>query len=434
MKTKSTIVASMFAGLFPALAPAADPAWFSLLGSNPVLQDSMRRQLSSEIKAVAALPDPTQYPADENWQPRADACSAFVNIYKLSGDMQYAGYARQIADWLLASNDYLVAHADPSFSYLGWGPQVRTGYYKCSDVGSYHADDAWDTGAALRCLLKYSEIDPAGPSSIYRQRATQILDKWPYLDHASYDGNPATPQLAADASPFAVAGMRWYMKSNEVCENRYVKNTNIQMGEQYFRAYRLTQNPNYLQAGMKVLDSQLWDIVSHGNFAYDSFMIYDDQSDPSYADMVNHNEPGKVVHTDPGQPDDTIRCKYPDQDSSCWNHLGFEAFDMYLVQQLTRNLDSSLFPVPGTADTLAQALAQTMSAYRASFFGNTSQFIWDANFDSPTHVTAYNCAQRFAADPSYLSECIAALNHKPSGSTIFYSLVPDGMFTDGPAH
>jgi hypothetical protein len=50
--------------------------------------------------------------------------------------MQYAGYARQIADWLLASNDYLVPHADPSISCLGWGPQVRTGYYKCSDVGS----------------------------------------------------------------------------------------------------------------------------------------------------------------------------------------------------------------------------------------------------------------------------------------------------------
>ena len=63
-----------------------------------------------------------------------------------------------------------------------------------------------------------------------------------------------------------------------------------------------------------------------------------------------------------------------------------------------------------------------------------------------THIIAYNCAQRFSPDPgpdpsvSNMSECVAAVTNLTSassapttGGTIFYSLVPDGIFTQGPA-
>ncbi len=411
-------------GQIGADAPALNPNWMDLLGPDPTFKTNMTKYLKSENNVK--LPDPTQYPQTESWEPMASACSAFVNIYRISGDPQYRDQARRIADWLVASNDYLVANRDPNIPYLGWGPQSRTGYYNCSTVDNFHADDLWDTAASLRCLLKYSEVDPAGANSTYLQRAQSIIDAWPYVDHASADGNPNTPGLANDG-PYAAAGLRWYMKSNEPCENRYVKNTNIAMGEQLFRIYGLTGDPKYLDAATRVLATQIWDILQRQNLAYSSYMIYLDLSDPSYARMARDNE-SKIVHTDRGQPDDMLMCG--PQDSSCWNHLGYEGFAMAVIQQLIQGLDPALFPVPGTVADIAATIDSTMSTYRQSAFGNTAQFDWTwpaSGFESNTHITAYNCAQRFSPDPVYYSECVNALDHQNSGGTIFYSLVPDAI-------
>jgi len=105
---------------------------------------------------------------------------------------------------------------------------MRNGYFQCGNVGGYHADDLWDTASVLRCLLKVAEVDAEPAKSPYFERAKHIIDEWPYIDHAP------------DDSTYGRAGLRWYRKSNEPCENRYVKNTNIEMGEQLFRMYRLT--------------------------------------------------------------------------------------------------------------------------------------------------------------------------------------------------
>ena len=405
-------------------AQSPDPNWMSLLGSDPVFTSNMQRYLKTEINVK--LPDPTTYPATESWVPMADTCSAFVNIYRLSGDSKYRDQALRIADWLVASNDYLVANRDPGIPYLGWGPQSRTGYFKCSTVDNFHADDLWDTAGALRCLLKVSEIDPAGVGSPYLQRAKNIIDNWRYVDHSSNDGNPATPGLVNDG-PYAAAGLRWYMKSNEPCEDRYVKNTNIVMGEMLFRLYSLTSDPNYLYAATNVMHTQIWDILTHSNLAYSSYMIYLDNSDPVYAAMAKQNE-SKIAHTDPGQPDDRLMCGA--KDSSSWNHLGFEGLVMATIQQLIQGLDPSLFPVPSTFQDVAAAVDATMGAYRQSAFGNTAMFDWTwpaSGFETSTYITAANCAQRFSPNPVYYSECVNALNQKNSGGTIFYSLVPDSI-------
>src|SRR6266851_5363541 len=42
-----------------------------------------------------------------------------------------------------------------------------------------------------RCLLKLSEVDSNGTASPYFQRAKQIADSWPYVDHSFGDRNPA---------------------------------------------------------------------------------------------------------------------------------------------------------------------------------------------------------------------------------------------------
>jgi hypothetical protein len=433
----------------PVPAVAADPAWFSLLGSDPVFQDRMRALLRSQASAVDRLtmPDPTVDPLLQDphgvWQSMADALSAYVNIYKISGDQSYAVQAKRIADWFVAWNDYLVAHRDPTIPYLGWGVATREGYYNrtCAAgqgftvlnsrgdylVDHFRADEAWDSAAAVRGLIKYSEIDPDGTASVHFQHARSILDNWPVSDHASNDGNPFTPDLVNDG-PYAAAGLRWVKKSNEPCEIRYVKNTTIVMGEQFFRAYALTQEPRYLQAGIVILNAQLWDVVTHLNFGYNSYMTRVDRSNDVYGRITQDDELNKIDHL----PDGSIVCKAANV--SCWNHLGFEGYDMYLMQQLTKGLPSNVFPVPGTQADLGQAISQTITTWRTSQFGDPDRYPWTnpPAGASPTHVTAYNCALRFSDDASYLNACVTALGHAPSGSTVFYSLVPDTIVNQLP--
>ena len=467
---RQTLFGSMLFLMLGAFAPAMaqmPPAacghpqnlsWIqTFFGDNPTIQNSLQSNLSSQKKRLcgSTTSAPLSFPPDppnQPWEEVADDLSGFVNIYKLSGNPDYKDLAQFAADWLLAWNDYLVANRDPSIPYLGWHVENRTGYFNLTcaadhnftinlnpqgnpdgtyTVDHWRADEAWDTAAAVRGLLKYSEIDPAQTGSAYFQRAQKILDNWSVRDHASNDGNPGTPGLVNDG-PYAAAGMRWFAKSNEPCEIRYVKNTNIVMGEQLFRVYKLTLDAKYLQAGTKVLQSQLWEILTHRNFGYDGFMIYVNKSDPIYDVIAQDRDLHKVIHTDPGQSDDTILCKNPSGDSSCWNHLGFEAYDLYQIQQLIYDLAAGVFPVPDTQLAVADALDKTMTVYRGSIFGSTATFPWDTT-ESKTHITAYNCAQRFSTDPSFWNECVSALQHSPSGGTIFYSLAPDGIFTQGPA-
>lgn len=429
-------------------AAAADPSWFSLLGSDPAFQDRMRALLPSMARAVGnlTLPDPNVDPGSQdphgNWQTTADVAAGYVNIFRISGDQSYAGLAGQVADWFVAWNDYLIANRDPTIPYLGWGVLTRRGFYNSAcaadhgfpvvntrgdyDVDQFRADEAWDSAAAVRALIKYSEIIPNGAGSTYFQHARAILDNWPVSDHASNDGNPFTPDLVNDG-PYAAAGLRWLAKSNEPCEIRYVKNTDIVMGEQFFRAYRLAQDPKYLQAGILVLNAQLWDIVTHLNFGYNSFMTRIDRSSDVYTRATQDDDRNKVDHN----PDGSIVCRDTGVTGnvSCWNHVGFEGYDMYLIQQLTNDLPASVFPVPGTQADLARAIKQTVDTWRTSVFGDPNNYPWDnpPSGASPTHVTAYNCARRFSDDSSssFLNACVTALSHGPGGGTIFYSLVPD---------
>ena len=380
------------------LAQSSD--WKRRLGEDPIYAATLDRYRKSAERTVAQLSDPAQPPARDNWQPAADTCSALVNVYRLSGDRAALGQARQIADWLVRSDDYLVAHRDPQLPYLGWGPETRTGYFACADVSHYHADDLWDTAAATRCLLKVAEVEREPAHSPYYARARKIIDAWPYVDR----------QLANDG-PYAAAGLRWYRKSTEPCENRYVKNTNVAMGEQLFRIWRISGAAADFERAAKVLRTQFWDVLTHHNLAYTSYMTYVDKA-AEYAAQVSHNE-RKVVHRQ-----DSIHCGA--KDASCWNHLGYEGYAMFQIQQLTRD-------VPGLQPAIAKTVRAIMQEYQASAFGDTARFDW-SSAGSVTHITAYHCAMRFEADPLYARECVAALAHKNSSATIFYSLVPESLF------
>lgn len=442
-----------------ASALAVDPAWFDKLGDNPgetVFHDSMRRLLTSNVNAVndvnLPLPDPTLDPNQQTtniaWETWADRLSAFVNIYRLSGDPQYLNLAQRIADWFIVWNDYLVSRADSRYPYLGWGKDPRRGFYNdtCAtafgfnvvnsrgDYDANHADEAWDTAHTARALIKYSETTGSPISSSYFLRAQRILDSWPFREHATDDGNPATPGWTNDG-PYAAAGLRFYMKSNDPCEIRYVKNTGLVMAEQFFRAYKITGDPRYLGAGAKGLYAQLWDNVSHLNFGYNSYMIRIDTSDGVYSKMLADDDnptptKAKVEHRDDG----SIVCRGTDITGNvdCWNHLGFEGYDLYVIQQVISDLPPEGF-LPSTSADLATAIGQTMFYWRQSVFGDPNNYPWDSppSGASPTHVTAYNCALRFSADPTRRADCVTALSHNPSGATIFYSLVPDAIFTQG---
>jgi hypothetical protein len=392
------------------VASAQNSDWKSKLGAEPIFSATLERYIASTPALIEQLPDPSKPPARDNWQPVADTGSALVNLYRLSGDTVYRDQAKRIADFLLRSNDYLVAHRDPSLPYLGWGPAIRAGYFKCGNVRGYHADDLWDTASVLRCLLKVAEIDPDPPHSPYLLRAKHIADAWPYVDHKPND------------SPYGSAGLRWYRKSNEPCENRYVKNTNIEMSEQLFRIYRITKDAQDFERAVKTLHTQLWDVLVHHNLAYTSYMTYVDHSD-DYAAQVAHNEP-KVIHSDRGKADDVIGCS--PTDSSCWNHLGYEGYAMFNIEELTRDIPASMFPVASTKEDIDRTVRITMDAWRKSKFADTQKFDWSGR-DSTTHITAYNCALRFNGK-AFDKECQAALEHRKPSATVFYALVPESMF------
>jgi len=438
-----------------------DLSWFTLIGSDPAIQTSVTNNTRTQKSRVCGLLMPADAPVDPNtgralpvqpWEQVADDVSGFVNVYKLSGNADYKDLAQYGADWLASWNDYLIANRDPSISYLGWYTANREGWFNldCAAshnfhlngdgrsyvVDSWRADEAWDTAAAVRALLKYSEIG-GGTSSTYFQRAKTIVDNWPSQDHSSGDGNPDTPGLTSDG-PYAAAGMRWYAKSNEPCEIRYVKNTNVVFGEQLFRVYRLSGDVKYLQLATRVLNSQLWEIITHNNFGYNSYLLYTYRPGTIYADvMAPDNDATTVTHSDANHPDDVIVCKNPNPSdqksgSSCWDHLGFEAYDVYTISLLINDIDPSQFPVSTTQADVANATAAIMAAYRTSIFGNTSTFPW--GLVSPTYVTSYNCAQRFSSDSSAMNECLNALPRAGTGGSIFYSLVPDALVGQSPLH
>ncbi len=511
-------------GICSASTPVAaqDPGWYGLLGDRPgdtTFRDAVNARLATETRLTTICTSTLQQdrnqcqlmmpPDDPNfgglqghwrqqdfapfplltppssqgvpvrkvdWQPVADALSAYVNIHKLArlaGDPAdiYKNQAKGVADWFLSWNRWLRARQDQTRAlvdtrhdpndpiippYVGWyEADARDGFFNADCAGTnrfpvlndrgdyvagngtgdayadpaviYGADESWDTAAAVRGLLKYSEIDDLGVNSEYFQRAKEILEAWPFRDHASGDGNPETPDLASDPSRYAHEGMLWFRKSNEPCEIRYVKNTDLVMGEQLFRLYTLSRNRLHLDAAKKVLYAQLWDIVSHQNFGYNSFMTRDlAHSGNIYDRIVADDRAHKTIDL----PDGTIVCR--PTNSSCWNHLGFEGYDLYAVQQLISGPEfvPGDFPVPNMDLDLAGAITQTMDRWRSSSFGNPDQWV----SGSATHLTAYNCALRFSTDPTRVNDCRTALGHNPTGHTIFYSLVPDGIFTQGPAH
>jgi hypothetical protein len=398
---------AVLAVLALAHAQTPPPDWKAKLGADPVFASTLDRYLTSAQALVNKLPDPAKPPARDNWQPVADTCSALVNVYRLSGIAAYKEQARRIADFLLLSNDYLVAHRDAALPYLGWGPETRTGYFQCRDVGDYHADDLWDTSAVSRCFLKVAELEPTPASSPYFLRAKRIADAWPYVDRSPND------------SPYAAGGLRWYRKSNEPCENRYVKNTNIAMGEQLIRIYRITRDPADLDRAVKTIYTQIWDVLVHRNLAYTSYMTYLDHSG-DYAAQVAHND-RKVIHSSRG-----IGCAAKDE--SCWNHLGYEGYAMFNIEQLARDIPTEKFPAPSTKEDISKTLAVTMETWQKSRFGDTQKFNW-SDAGTVTHITAYNCAQRFSAESSFDKECRAALQHPNASATVFYSLVPESLFT-----
>jgi hypothetical protein len=223
-------------------------------------------------------------------------------------------------------------------------------------------------------------------------------------------------------SAYGTAGLRWYRKSNEPCENRYVKNTNIAMGEQLVRIYRMTGDPKDLDRALKTVYTQIWDVLVHHNLAYTSYMTYLDHS-ADYAAQVAHNE-RKVVHSNRGKPDDLIGCGA--KDSSCWNHLGYEAYVMFNIEQLTRGIPDAKFPIASTKTDIARTVQVTMDAWRQSTFADPERFNWSGP-DSTTHITAYHCAQRFSS-AAYEESCRSALLHGKSSATVFYSLVPESLF------
>jgi hypothetical protein len=359
------------------LAGASGGKWMNILGG-PAFEESFARQSSKLLKS----PLVPEKMADE-----ATACVAFVNAYKASHDPRYRQRAKDIADFLV-TNSNLSGDGIP-----GWGPEVDMGYGFCPDKGHYQGKNLWDTTRALNCLLKVSEIEP---SRSYVELAEKVVDHWPSDEKRLNDGL------------YASRGMRFYRKEPEACARKYVKNTNIAMGEVLFRLARRTGQRRYEELGGQVLNAELWEILTRRNFGYHGAMIYAEPNDPQNR-LVLEKERKKVEKDAKGN----IVCRSENPDPSCWDHLAFEAYELYQVQLLS-SMD------------LSDPIWRIMDVYRTSPLGDTRRFPWQGGA-SPTHITAYNCYLRNSGKAIYREECMQALAHNPSSAPIFYSLIPDDL-------
>jgi hypothetical protein len=353
--------------------------WRRLLGS-PVIEAAFDKQSESLLRPALTR---------ERMADEAQACAGFVNAYQLSGDARYKARANETADFLVA-NANLAGDGIP-----GWGQKLDVGYGFCADHDDFKGKDLWETTRALDCLLKVSEIEPS--HSVYLDLARQVVDGWPSIER----------RLPNDG-PYAAEGMRFYYKNAQSCARKYVKNTNIAMSQALFRLAHQSSQARYRELAQQTLNAEQWEILTRHNFGYHGAMIYVEPNDPQNQEVLKHERP-RVVTDAQGN----IVCRSQNPDSSCWNHLAFEAYALYQVQLL------------GGRD-LSESIAKIMALYRTSPFGDTRRFDW-AGKDTPTHITAYNCYLRNSGPTVYRDECIRALDHGTRGSMIFYSLVPDDL-------
>ena len=184
------------------------------------------------------------------------------------------------------------------------------------------------------------------------------------------------------------------------------------MGEVLYRLARQTGEGRYYERAGQVLNAELWDIVTRKNFGYHGAMTYDDPRDPQNQKVLMAER-----HKVQTGADGSTVCRDDPPDASCWNHLAFEAYDLYQVQLLSGR-------------DLADPIGKIMSIYRTSSLGDTRRFPWRGG-SSATHITAYNCYLRNSGDPIYRDECLRALQHNPKSSMIFYSLIPDDLVRHG---
>ena len=360
------------------LAGPESESWMGVLGG-PLFEQSFVRQSAGLMKSPLA---------PERLADEAMACAGFVNAYEASHDLRYRQRATEIADFFVA-NSNLAGDGIP-----GWGPKLSRGYGFCPDKDNFQGKDLWETTRVLACLLKVNEI---APSPAYVEMAQKVVDNW-----------PSEEKSLADDGPYAARGMRFYRKEPYSCARKYVKNTNIAMGEILFRLAKQSGEKRYRELGEQVLNAELWEILTRKNFGYNGAMIYVEPNDPQNRQVLK-SEQAEVEKDAQGD----IVCRSEKPDPSCWDHLAFEAYELYQVQ-----LQSG--------QDMSDPIWKIMRIYRTSPLGDTQRFPWQGG-ESPTHITAYNCYMRDSGKAIYREECRRALEHNPSGSMIFYSLIPDDL-------
>jgi hypothetical protein len=309
-------------------AGAAPDNWMGIMGGF-VFEQSFTGQSAKLMKAELN---------QEKMADEAQACSGFVNAYKASHDPRYKQRATQIADFLVA-NANLAGDGVP-----GWGPRLDEGYGFCPDRDNFTGKNLWETTRALDCLLQVSGIERGRAN--YVALSKRVLDHWPSVE-----------KQLPDDGPYASKGMRFYYKNEELCARKYVKNTNIAMGETLYRMAKASGDERYMEFGNQVVNAELWEILTRRNFGYHGAMIYLEPNDPQNKQVYERYEKGRVVQDAAGN---TV-CRSQNPDPSCWNHLAFEAYALYQVQLLSGR-------------DFSDPILRIMRIYRSSPFGDVRRF------------------------------------------------------------
>jgi hypothetical protein len=253
----STLVA--LAALLPVSAMAMADGWLRVLGG-PAFEEAFREQVPGLLKSPLT---------PERFADEALAAAAFV-AYKASHDPLYLNRAKEVANFLI-SNSNLAGDGVP-----GWGPKLSKGYGFCPDADNFRGRDLWETTRALNAILKTHEV---APTHAYVEMARNAVDHW-----------PSEEKRLVNQGPYASAGMRFSRKEPESCARRYVKNTNLAMGEVLYRLARQTGERRYGDYAEQVLNAELWEILTRKNFGYHGAMIYVDPQVPQNQQVLKSEQ------------------------------------------------------------------------------------------------------------------------------------------------
>ena len=200
------------------------------------------------------------------------ACSTLIAAYKISGDPVMKTKALQIGDYLVANKDL------NQNGKVGWSISTVMDPFGDNTPNPINTEYMFQTGRVINCL---AELDEISSNQTYIDTAKQALaDSWSIGNYPSDCTN---------------CFYYWYSyHPND--KNRYVRNTNLEMGQALAYVYKATKMEKYKNRAIQVLNAEINEI-NKNNYGYFGVRDQGYIANPQYESKRSENHyPGHALY------------------------------------------------------------------------------------------------------------------------------------------